>query len=84
MGRTICMGATMARVKVNDIYNPQLRFCRFHNNWVSSGPWGGHRLTGQYERMWHVIYGHKPDQVFCPLFYLSCINMCLISANASS
>jgi hypothetical protein len=30
----------------------------------AEGPWGGHRLTGQYERMWHVIFGFQPMQVF--------------------
>eukprot|EP01041_Mallomonas_annulata_P004507 gene4507-8960_t len=24
--------------------------------------WGGHQLTGQYERMWHVIFGFKLNQ----------------------
>ena len=25
--------------------------------------WGGHQLTGQYERMWHIIFGQKRNQV---------------------
>ena len=25
-------------------------------------PWGGHHLTGQYERMWHMIFGQKRIQ----------------------
>jgi hypothetical protein len=26
-------------------------------------PWGGHALTGQYERMWHMIFGQSRIQV---------------------
>lgn len=25
--------------------------------------WGGHQLTGQYERFWHIIFGHSYMQV---------------------
>jgi len=27
-------------------------------NTTTKDPWGGHSLTGQYERMWHMIFGH--------------------------
>lgn len=28
----------------------------------SAEKWGGHSLTGQYERMWHIIFGHTKFQ----------------------
>jgi hypothetical protein len=28
----------------------------------SDESWGGHSLTGQYERMWHIIFGHSKFQ----------------------
>jgi hypothetical protein len=28
----------------------------------SEDKWGGHSLTGQYERMWHIIFGHTKFQ----------------------
>ena len=41
--------------------------------------WGGHQLTGQYERMWHVIYGHHvrqdvrvKDETLPPYLRLDC------------
>ena len=36
------------------------------------GEWGGHRLTGQYERMWHYIYGQAPKQVSNDIFDSQC------------
>jgi hypothetical protein len=32
------------------------------NNSETGVIWGGHSLTGQYERMWHMIFGSKPTE----------------------
>lgn len=37
----------------------ELRGCP-HSSDRNVPEWGGHQLTGQYERMWHMIFGKKP------------------------
>jgi hypothetical protein len=34
-----------------------------HSSDPNTPSWGGHQLTGQYERMWHIIFGQKRGQV---------------------
>jgi hypothetical protein len=33
-----------------------------HSSDRNTPSWGGHQLTGQYERMWHIIFGQPKNQ----------------------